>query len=125
VAEHRQQSVALDGSDMTLVPIDDLAHLIAVAVDQRVIRLRFQAGGQRRRVDKVGEKNCQAPDFAVASRRGKQILGVGVAAVDRQDLPGQRRGRRAVSLVDGPHRAVQQVVDRRAALTCILLTGMG
>src|ERR1700722_19675332 len=94
VPEYGQYSVALDRADMALVSIDDPAHVIAVAADQGAIRLRFYPGRQPRQVDKVGEHDCESADFTVVSRGGKQVLGVGVAAVDRKDLSRQRcRGR--------------------------------
>jgi hypothetical protein len=128
VAEHHQQSVTLNRADMALISIDDPAHLTPVAPDQGVIRLRFQTGGQRRRVDEVGEHDCQSADFTVSSRRAEQVLCLWVALVDRKNLPGQRGRGGTVALVDGPHRAVQQFIDRCTALArahLLLLPGMG
>jgi hypothetical protein len=39
-----------------------------------------------------------------------------VATVDGKNLAGQRGGGRSVAFVDGPHRAVQQFIDRCTAL---------
>jgi hypothetical protein len=128
VAEHRQQSVALDRADVALISIDDPAHIILVAADQGAIRLRFQTGGQHRRVDEVGEHDCQSAEFTVVSRRGEQVLGFRVAAVDRKNPPGQRGRGSTVAFIDGPHRAVQQFVDRCTALArdhLLLLPGIG
>jgi hypothetical protein len=48
--------------------------------------------------------------------RGKQVLGLGIAVVGGQHLPGQRGGRRVVAMVDGSHRAIQHFIDRCTAL---------
>ena len=44
---------------------------------------------------------------------GEQILGVGIAAVDGEYLPGERVGRLPVATVDRSNRAIEQFVDRR------------
>jgi hypothetical protein len=44
----------------------------------------------------------------------EQVLGLGVALVNRQDLPRQRRRCRAVTQIERDNRAIEQFIDRSA-----------
>ena len=114
VTEPRQQSVALRRADMALKAIHDGDDLIAVAADQQPVRLGFHPGGQHRGIHQIREQDRQSSDLTGVIRRGKQVLGIGVVAVDGQHLPGQRRRGSAITTVDGRHGAFEQFVDRSA-----------
>ena len=113
MAEHCEQAVALGGTEMALVVVDDLEYLVAIPPDHRAVDLDVDAGGQRCRIDQIGEEDCQAPDLTVIAWGGEQFLGFGVTAVDGEHLPGERVGRLPVSAVDCPYRAIEKFVDRR------------
>jgi hypothetical protein len=59
------------------------------------------------------EHHCEATNFA-ALVEGEQVFGLGVALVKRQDLPRQRRHRRAVTTIESGHCAIEQFIDRSA-----------
>ena len=111
MAEHAEQSVALGVADVAFVAVDDAQHVLAVAPNHGPVGLGVDLGGQHRRVHQVGEEDGQSSDFAVTGRCGQQIFGVAVGAVDRENLLGDHRRRRAVALVDGLDRTVEQPVD--------------
>jgi hypothetical protein len=107
MAENREQPVAVRRTDIALVAVDDLNHLVAVPADHGAVNLRLDARGQRRRIDQIGEENGQAPDLAMIIGGGEQFLGVGIAAIDSEHLFGECVGRRPVATVDCPHRTIE------------------
>ena len=116
VTEHRQQPVTLGRADMPLVAVHDAQHQVAVAAHQQPVGLRLHPGRQHRRIHQIGEQDRQPPDLTGIARGGQQILGLGVAAVDGQHLPRQRRRGRPITTVDRRHRPIQQLIDRRTTL---------
>ena len=127
MAEHRQQPVALRGPDVAFVAFDDLVYLVAIPPDHGAVDLGLDSGRQCRRIDKIGEEDCQAPDLTAVSGGSEQLLGVGIAAVDREYLPGERVGRLPVAQVDRSNGAIKQFVARGLAHRCVhspIVTGV-
>ena len=79
--------------------------------DHGAVDLGFDARRERGGVDQVSEKHCQSANFALVERRGEEILGIGIAAVDRQHLLGQTACCGVIALADGPECAIEQFVD--------------
>ncbi len=57
IPEYRQQPVALGRTDMALKAVRDLQHQVAIAPNQRPVRLGLHPGGQHRRIDQIREQN--------------------------------------------------------------------
>jgi hypothetical protein len=66
-----------------------------------------------RRIDQIGEQDRQSPDLTSVTRGGEQILGLGVAPIDREHLIGQRRRCHPIATVNRRHRTIQQLINRR------------
>jgi len=85
--------------------VHDLNHLLVVAPDQHPIGLGLHPSGQHRRIDQIGEQDRQPPDLTSVTRGGEQILGLGVAPIDREHLIGQRRRCHPIATVNRRHRS--------------------
>ena len=101
MSEESQQPVTLGRTDVALVLADDAQYVVTVAPDHRSIDLRFDPDRQCGGVDKVGEKDRQATDFAVLIRRSQKIFGIGVVAVDGEYLTGEEIGCRPITFGGG------------------------
>jgi hypothetical protein len=88
---------------------------LAIAAHQRPIRLRLHPSRQRCRIHQIGEQDRQPPNLTGIAGSAEQVLGIGVVAVDGQHLPRQGRRGGTVTTVDGFHRTIKKVIDRRAA----------
>jgi hypothetical protein len=65
-----------------------------------------------RRIDQIGEQDRQSPDLTSVTRGGEQIVGLGVAPIDREYLIGQRRRCHPIATVNRRHRTIQQLINR-------------
>jgi hypothetical protein len=99
---------------VTLGAVDDVTHDFAVPPDHRAVDLGPDSGGQRRGIHQIREQNRQAPDLTMLRGGGQQLLGVEIAAVDGQHLPGECVGGGAVATIYRVDRAVEQLIDCRA-----------
>jgi hypothetical protein len=111
MSEESQQSVTLGRTDVALVLADDAHDVVAVAPNDRSVGLRFDPGRQCGGVDKVGEQDRQAADFAVLIRRGQKVFSVGVVAVDGEYLTGEEVGCCPITFCGGAQCAIEQLID--------------
>jgi hypothetical protein len=117
MAKYRQQPVTFRRGDVAPITIDRLLHLLAVLAHQQPIGFGLEAHGQRRGVDEIREQDGQPADFTtIAGRGNQQLLGLGIRTVDRQHLPGQGGRDGPIATVDGLHRPVKQLINRRTTL---------
>ncbi len=123
IAEDDEQAIALGGSDVPFVARNDAQHLVSVSADEEAIGFGLDLGRQNRRIDEVGEHDRQPPDLAGLARCGEQILGVGVALIDRKHVPRNGIGGFLVAAVYGRYRVIQQIVYRCTGV--YLVIGIG
>ena len=113
VAEHRQQTIALRRADMSLIAIHNRKDPLAVAAHQHPVCLGLNPRRQGGRIHQIGEHDRQPSDLTTTRRGSEEVLGVRVPAVDRQHLFRQRIRIFTVTTIDGRHRSIQQLIDRR------------
>ena len=113
MTEHRQKPIALIGGDMALELVHRRINTFAVAAHQHAIDLWLHSAREHRRIHQIGEKDCQPTNLTAVSRRGQQILGVRVYAVDCQHLFRQRRPSGPIAAVDRRYRLFEEIINRR------------
>jgi hypothetical protein len=106
----------------------------AIPAHQEPIRLGLYPRRQHRRIHQIGEEDRQPPNLTRVARRGQQILGLGVRAVNGEHLPAKAvavtrsprliaaTARSSNSSIDAPPswRASPSLVERtRPSLTYI------
>ena len=111
MAEHGEQAVALRREDVPFILVDDFRDVVAIAADHGEVDLGLDPGGQRSRVDDVGEHDCQPAELVASCRRGEKIFGFGVAAVDCQHLRRELLRGGGVAPVEGLNCPVEQFFD--------------
>jgi hypothetical protein len=97
---------------MPFVPVHCAQHELAIPAYDEAIRLGLYPRRQHSRIHQIGEEDRQSPNLTWIIRRGQQILGLGVRAVNGQHLPGQSRRCRTITAVDRRNRAIQQLINR-------------
>ena len=124
MAEHRKQPIAFGRGDVAPIVVDGPLHLLAVSAHQQADRARAlgcveSAVESTRSANKIVSRRIspRSPGEA-ASKSSASVLPSSTAST----LSRQSTSSGPIAAVDGPHRPVKQLVNRRTSLSARVAT---